>query len=103
MRIHRTGAMRQHRGSRGYLEFLDKRLGFSNGTLLNLCLTAAKSKSKTGSKNGVKVTYRGESEREMRTTSHHSAPVHKTIILIEYKVMKSGEPMDRVVQVHLEK
>lgn len=103
VRIHRTGAIRQHLGSKGYLEFLDQRLGFSRGTLYDLCLAAAKSKGRTGTKNGVKVTYRGESEREMRTSSHHTTPVHKTIFLIEYKMMKSGEPMDRVIQVHLEK
>jgi len=103
VRIHRTGAIRQHLGSKGYLEFLDQRLGFSRGTLYNLCQAAAKSKGRTGTKNGVKVTYRGESEREMRTSSHHTTPVHKTIFLIEYKMMKSGEPMDRVIQVHLEK
>jgi hypothetical protein len=103
VRTHRTGAIRQHLGSRGYLEFLDQRLGFSRGTLYDLCLAAAKSKKKTGTKNGVKVTYRGESEREMRTTSHHSALVQKTIFLIEYRMMKAGEPMDRVIQVHLEK
>jgi hypothetical protein len=102
-RSYRTGAKREHLGSKGYLEFLDQRLGFSRGTLYDLCLSAVKSKNKTKVKTGVKVTYRGETEREMRTTSHHSSPVHKEIFLIEFKITKAGEQMDRVVQVHLEK
>jgi hypothetical protein len=102
-RSYRSGATRERLGSKGYLEYLDQRLGFSKGTLYNLCLAAAKSKTKTGTKTGVKVTYRGETEREMRTTSHHSAPVRKVIFLIEFKMMKAGEQIDRVVQVHLEK
>ena len=95
--------MRQHLGSKGYLEFLDQKLGFPIGTLYDLCLATAKSKTKTISRKGVKVTYRGETEREMRTTSHQSAPVHKDIFLIEFKMMRAGEKLDRVIQVHLEK
>jgi len=102
-RSYRTGARREHLGSKGYLEYLDERLGFSKGTLYNLCLAAVKSKTKTKTKMGVKVTYRGETDHEMRTTSHHSTPVHKAIFLIEFKMTKVGEQIDRVVQVHLEK
>ena len=77
-------------------------LGFSKGTLYDLCLAAVKSKTKTRTEQGVKVTYRGETEREMRTTSHHFVQVRKAIFLIEFKMTKAGKQMDRVVQVHLE-
>jgi hypothetical protein len=100
---YRSGARDGHLGSEGYLEYLDQRLGFSRGTLYVLCLSAAKSKTKIRTKPGVKVTYRGETEREIRTTSHHSIPVRKSIFLIEFKMTKAGTQMDRVVQVHLEK
>jgi hypothetical protein len=102
-RSYRTGARREHLGSKGYLEYLDQRLGFPRGTLYDLCLAAVKSKTKTRTKTGVKVTYRGDTEREMRTTSHHSISVRKVIFLIEFKTTKAGKQMDRVVQVHLEK
>jgi hypothetical protein len=98
---YRSGATREHLDSKGYLEYLDQRLGFPSGTLYDLCLAAAKSKTKT--ERGVKVTYRGETEREMRTSSHHFLPVRKAIFLIEFKMTKAGKQMDRVVQVHLEK
>jgi hypothetical protein len=100
---YRSGARREHLGSEGYLEYLDQRLGFSRGTLYDLCLAAVKSKSKTRTKPGVKVTYRGETEREIRTTSNHSTSVRKAIFLIEFKLTKAGKQIDRVVQVHLEK
>jgi hypothetical protein len=100
---YRSGVRDGHLGSEGYLEYLDQRLGFSRGTLHVLCLSAAKSKTKTRTKPGVKVTYRGETEREIRTTPHHSAPVRKSIFLIEFKMTKAGTRIDRVVQVHLEK
>ncbi len=99
---YRSGAREGHLTSKGYLEHLDQGLGFSRGTIYNLCLAAMKSKGKTKTKQGVKVTYRGETYREVRTTSHHSIPVRKAIFLIEFKVTKAGEQMDRVVQVHLE-
>jgi hypothetical protein len=99
---YRSGAREGHLTSKGYLEHLDQRLGFSRGTIYNLCLAAVKSKGKTKTKQGVKVTYRGETNREVRTTSHHSIPVRKVIFLIEFKVTKAGEQIDRVVQVHLE-
>ncbi len=98
----RSGAMEGHLGSKGYLEYLDQRLGFSKGTLYDLCLAAVRSKGKTKTKQGVKVTYRGETEREVRTTSHHSIPVRKAIFLIEFKMTKAGKQVDRVVQMHLE-
>ena len=99
---YRSGAREGHLTSKGYLENLDQRLGFSRGTIYNLCLAAVKSKGKTKTKQGVKVTYRGETDREVRTTSHHSIPVRKAIFLIEFKVTKAGEQIDRVIQVHLE-
>jgi hypothetical protein len=102
-RSYGAGARREHLGSRGHLEYLDEKLGFSKGTLYDLCLAAVKSKTRTTTQTGVKVTYRGDTERDMRTTSHQSAPVHKAIFLIEYKMAKAGQQIDRVVQVHLEK
>ena len=86
--------------SKGYLEYLDQKLGFSPGTLYDLCLAAVKSKTKT--RPGVKVTYRGETERQIRTTPRHEARVRKAIFLIEFRIAKAGREIDRVVQVHLE-
>ncbi len=97
---YRSGTRGEHLTSRGYLEYIDQRLGFSRGTLYNLCLAAIKSKTKT--KPGVKVTYRGETERQIRMTPHHFVQVRKAIFLIEFKMTKAGKQMDRVVQVHLE-
>jgi hypothetical protein len=98
---YRSGATREHLDSKAYLEYLDQRLGFPSGTLYDLCLAAAKSKTKTRTTPGVKVTYRGETEREMRTSSHDFIPVRKAIFLIEFKMTKAGKQEDRVVQVHL--
>ena len=95
-----TGARSGHLTSKGYLEYIDQRLGFSRGTLYDLCLAAVKSKTKT--KLGIKVTYRGETEREMRMNPHHFVQVRKAIFLIEFKMTKAGKQMDRVVQVNLE-
>jgi hypothetical protein len=97
---HRSGSREGHLTSKGYLEYIDQRLGFSRGTLYGLCLAAVK--SKTESKSGVKVTYRGETERQMRTSSHHFVQARKAIFLIEFKMTKAGKQTDRVVQVHLE-
>ena len=97
---YRSGAREGHLSSEGYLEYIDQRLGFSRGTLYDLCLAAVKSKTKT--KPGVKVTYRGETERQMRTGSHRFVQVRKAIFLIEFKMTKAGKQMDRVIQVHLE-
>ncbi len=58
---YRAAAIGEHLTSRGYLEYIDQRLGFSRGTIYDLCLAAIKSKTK--SKSGVKVTYRGETDR----------------------------------------
>ncbi|MDV3278389.1 MAG: hypothetical protein LYZ69_08005 [Nitrososphaerales archaeon] len=95
-----SDARKEHLTSKEYLEYLDQRLGFSRGTVYGLCLAAIK--SKTESKSGVKVTYRGETERQIRTTPHHSVQVRKAIFLIEFKMAKAGKQIDRVVQVHLE-
>jgi hypothetical protein len=97
---YRSGTRGEHLTSKGYLEYLDQRLGFSSGTLYDLCLVAVKSKTET--KLGVRVTYRGETEREMRMAPHHFVRVRKAIFLIEFKMTKAGKQMDRVVQVHLE-
>jgi len=96
---YRSGTRGEHLTSRGYLEYIDQRLGFSRGTIYDLCLAAIK--SKTESKSGVKVTYRGETERQIRMTPRRSVQVRKAIFLIEFKVTKAGQ-IDRVVQVHLE-
>jgi len=92
---YRSDARKEHLNSKGYLEYLDQRLGFSRGTLYNLCLAAIKSNTETRS--GVRVTYRGETERQIRFVQ-----VRKAIFLIEFKMTKAGRQMDRVVQVHLE-
>ena len=95
-----SGVREGHLTSKDYLEYIDQRLGFSRGTLYDLCLAAVKSKIET--KRGVKVTYRGETERQIRMTPHHFVQVRKAIFLIEFKMIKAGKQMDRVVQVHLE-
>ncbi len=97
---YRSGTRGEHLTSKGYLEYLDQKLGFSRGTIYDLCLAAIKSKTKTGP--GVKVTFRGEAERQIRMTPRHSVQVRKAIFLIEFKMTKAGKQMDRVVQVHLE-
>ena len=97
---HRSGVGEGHLTSEGYLEYIDERLGFSRGTLHGLCLAAVK--SKTESKPEVKVTYRGETERQTRTSSHQFIQVRKAVFLIEFKMTKAGKQTDRVVQVHLE-
>ena len=96
---YRSAATGGHLTSKGYLEYIDQRLGFSRGTIYDLCLAAIK--SKTESKSGVKVTYRGETERQIRMT-HRFVQVRKAIFLIEFKMTRAGKQMDRVVQVHLE-
>jgi hypothetical protein len=90
-----AGARGEHLTSKGYLEYLDQRLGFSRGTLYDFCLAAIKSKTRT--KLGVKVTHRGETERQLRFVR-----VRKAVFLIEFKMTKARKQMDRVVQVHLE-
>ncbi len=97
---YRSGTRGEHLTSRGYLEYIDHRLGFSRGTIYHLCLAAIK--SKTEFKSGVKVTYRGDTERQIRMTPHRSVQLRKAIFLIEYKMTKAGKQIDRVVQVHLE-
>ena len=57
---YRAAAKGEHLTSRGTLENIDQRR-FSRGTIYDLCLAAIKSKTK--SKSGVKVTYRGETDR----------------------------------------
>jgi hypothetical protein len=97
---YRSGTRGEHLTSKGYLEYIDQRLGLSRGTLYDLCLAAMKSKTK--SKSGVKVTFRGETDRETRVASHHFVQMHRAIFLIEFKMAKAGKQIDRVVQVQLE-
>ena len=97
---YRSAATGGHLTSEGYLEYIDQRLGLSSGTIYHLCLAAMK--SKTESVSGVKVTYRGETERQIRKTPRHSVKERKAIFLIEFKMTKAGKQIDRVVQVHLE-
>ena len=92
---YRSGVREGHLTSKEYLEYVDQRLGFSRGTLYDLCLAAVKSKTET--KLGVKVTYRGETERRIRMTPHHFVQVRKAIFLIEFKMSNAGKQMDRVV------
>jgi hypothetical protein len=87
----------EHLTSKGYLGYLDQRLGFSRGTIYGLCLAAIR--SKTECKPGIKVTYRGETER---MTSRHSVHVRRAVFLTEFKMTKAGKQIDRVVQAHLE-
>jgi hypothetical protein len=97
---YRSAAIGGHLTSKGYLEYIDERLGFSRGTVYGLCLAAVSSKIER--KSGVKVTYRGETDRQIRMSPHHSVQVRKAIFLIEFKMTKAGRQVDRVVQVHLE-
>ncbi len=96
---YRSGERRQHLTSNDALENIDRKLGFPRGTLYDLCLASIKSKTKT--KPGVKVTYRGETDRQIRMTRRF-VQVRKAIFLIEFKITKAGKLVDRVVQVHLE-
>ncbi len=96
---YRSGARREHLTSNDALESIDRKLGFPRGTLYDLCLASIKSKTKT--KSGVKVTYRGEFDRQIRMTRRF-VQVRKAIFLIEFKITKAGKLVDRVVQVHLE-
>jgi hypothetical protein len=97
---YRAGTRGEHLTSKSYLEYIDQRLGLSRGTLYDLCLAAMKSKTK--SKSGVRVTFRGDTERQTRMTPHHFVQMRKAVFLIEYKMTRAGKQIDRVVQVHLE-
>ena len=96
---YRSGARREHLTSNDALENIDRKLGFPRGTLYDLCIASIKSKTIT--KSGVKVTYRGETDRQIRMT-HSFVQVRKAIFLIEFKTTNAGQLVDRVVQVHLE-
>jgi len=96
---YRSGGRGEHLTSRGYLEYLDKRLDLPTGTIYDLCLASRRSKTK--SKSGVKVTYRGMTGRQIPMSPRHSE-AREAIFLIEFKVTKAGKEIDRVVQVHLE-
>ena len=95
-----SGAKEAHLTSKGYLEFLDGKLGFPQGTLFNLCVMAVKSKVEV--REGVVVTYRGVIMRQKRLAARRFIHVHKTAFLIEFGMTKEGEQHDRAVQVHLE-
>ena len=96
---YRSGARREHLTSNDALENIDRKLGFPRGTLYDLCIASIESKTKT--KPGVKVTYRGEFHRQIRMTRRF-VQVRIAIFLIEFKIPKAGKLVDRVVQVHLE-
>jgi len=97
---YRSGGRGEHLTSRGYLEYLDKRLDLPTGTIYDLCLASRRSKTK--SKSGVKVTYRGMTGRQIPMSPRHSFEAREAIFLIEFKMTKAGKEIDRVVQVHLE-
>ena len=97
---YRSGARKAHITSKDYLEFLDGKLGFPQGTLYDLCVAAVK--SKVEAKEGIKVTYRGVDIRQKRLATHKFVHVRRTIFLIEFRITKAGKQYDRVVQVHLE-
>src|SRR5260370_7079515 len=93
---YRSGARGEHLSSKGYLEYIDHRLGFPRETLYGLCLAAVKSKTKT--KPGVKVTYRGETERQIHTSSHHFVQVRKPIFFIHFTLTKDPHQMHHILQ-----
>jgi hypothetical protein len=95
-----SGARKANLTSKDYLEFLDGKLGFPQGTLHNLCVAAVKSKVET--KEGIKVTYRGVTMRQKRLATHKFVQVRKAVFLIEFRMTKAGKQYDRVVQVHCE-
>ena len=97
---HYSVAKMAHLTSKDYLTLLDGKLGFPQGTLFNLCVTAVK--SKVEAKAGVTVTYRGVTMRQKCIGTHKFVQLRKAIFLIEYKMTKAGKQYDRVVQVHLE-
>ena len=86
--------------SKDYLEFLDGKLGFPQGTLFNLCVAAVK--SKVEGKEGTTVTYRGVSMKQKRVAAHRFVQVRRAVFLIEFMTTKAGKQYDRAVQVHLE-
>jgi hypothetical protein len=94
------GARKAHLSSKGYLELLDGKLGFPQGTLYNLCVAAVKSKVET--KEGTSVTYRGVTMKQKRLATNRYIQVRKAIFLIEFRITKAEKQYDRVVQVHLE-
>ena len=96
---YRSREEREHPTSNDALENIDRKLGFPRGTLYDLCLASIKSKTKT--KPGVKVTYRGEIERRIQTTQRF-VQVRKAVFLIEFKIPKAGKLVDRLAQVHFE-
>lgn len=94
-----SGARITHLTSEGYLEFLDGKLGLTQGTLFNLCVMAVK--SKVEAREGITVTYRGVTKRLERLTPHKFVQVRKAVFLIEFRMTKAGKQYNRVVQVHL--
>jgi len=86
--------------SKDYLEFLDGKLGFPQGTLFKLCAEAVESKVET--REGTTVTYRGVSMKQKRVAAHRFVQVRRAVFLIEFMTTKAGKQYDRAVQVHLE-
>ena len=97
---YRSGARKAQHTSKDYLEFLDGKSGFPQGTLYGLCVAAVKSKVET--KEGITVTYRGVYIGQKRLAVHKIVQVRKTVFLIEFMMTKAGKQYNRVVQIHLE-
>ncbi len=95
-----TGSRKVHATSKDYLELLDEKLGFPQGTLYDLCVAAVKSKVEV--KDGTTVTYRGVHMWQKRLAVHKFVQVRKTVFLIEYMMTKAGKQYNRAVQIHLE-
>ena len=91
---------RKARTSKEYLKKLDGKFGYPQGTLFNLCVSAVK--SKVAVKDGITVTYRGESTRQKHPSPSNYVQVRNSIFLIEYRITKEGKQYDRVIQTHLE-
>jgi hypothetical protein len=96
---YRSGA-RKALNSKDYLEVLDRKMGFPQGALYNLCVAAVK--SKVEAKGGITVTYRGVTIRQKRRAAHKFLQLPKRVFLIEFGAAKAGKRHDRVVQVQLE-
>jgi hypothetical protein len=86
--------------AKDYLGLLDNKLGFSQGTLYDMCVLTVKSKCEK--KSGVTITYRGMITRQKRLARHRFVKVLKSVFLLEFKIIKDGIQHERVVQVQLE-
>jgi hypothetical protein len=90
----------RHLTTKDYLGLLDIKLGFSKGTLYDMCVMTVRSKREK--KSGVTVTYRGMITRQKRLARHRFVKVLKSVFLIEFNIIKNGVQYERVVQIQLE-